>query len=146
MRLFLLPSLAVGTCFAAPAPGEGSCLHAFPDKPQFAVEQKPLGAACVGGLHCRLLAVAQVEGHGMKVEVIGTGCAKCNRLYDLVQQVVADTGVAAEVVKVDGMDQIMRYGILFTPALVVDGAVKVSGSVPKAEQVAAWLQPSTVAE
>ncbi|MDF1561448.1 MAG: thioredoxin family protein [Deltaproteobacteria bacterium] len=76
----------------------------------------------------------------MKVEILGTGCAKCQKLYRLVEQAVADTGSDAEVVKVEKMDEIMSYGVPFTPALVIDGTVKSVGNLPKPAQLEAWLR------
>jgi len=76
----------------------------------------------------------------MKIEVLGTGCAKCKMLHQLVQKVVADTGVEAEVTKVEKIADIMKYGVAFTPALVVDGTVKAAGGIPKAAQIEAWLK------
>ena len=76
----------------------------------------------------------------MKIEILGTGCAKCRKLHQLVEQVVADTGADAEVTKVERIEDIMKYGVAFTPALVIDGTVKVAGRTPKAAQIEAWLK------
>ena len=76
----------------------------------------------------------------MKIEVLGTGCAKCKKLERLVQTVVAELGVDAEITKVERVEQIITYGVAFTPALVVDGTVKCSGGIPRGEQIAAWLR------
>jgi small redox-active disulfide protein 2 len=75
----------------------------------------------------------------MKIEVLGTGCAKCKKLHELVEKVVAETGANAEVIKVEKVDEIMKYGVAFTPALVIDGTVKAAGGIPKAGQIEAWL-------
>ena len=76
----------------------------------------------------------------MKIEVLGTGCAKCKKLHQLVEKVVAETGVDAEVTKVEKIEEIMKYGVVFTPAVVIDGTVKVAGGIPKPSQIQAWLQ------
>ncbi|MBW2735082.1 MAG: TM0996/MTH895 family glutaredoxin-like protein [Deltaproteobacteria bacterium] len=76
----------------------------------------------------------------MKVEVLGTGCAKCKKLYQLVEKVVAESGSNAEVEKVEKIEDIMKYGVAFTPALVIDGTVKAAGGIPKAAQIATWLK------
>ncbi len=76
----------------------------------------------------------------MDIKVLGTGCTKCNKLFDLVKDVVAEAGVEAELVKVEAIDEIMSYGVAFTPALVIDGEVKASGRIPKASQIKAWLE------
>jgi small redox-active disulfide protein 2 len=66
----------------------------------------------------------------MKIEVLGTGCAKCTVLYDNVKAALAELGRDAEVVKVQDIPTIMKYGVMSTPALVVDGTVKFSGKAP----------------
>jgi small redox-active disulfide protein 2 len=63
----------------------------------------------------------------MKIEVLGTGCAKCKNLYEAVQSAVKEKGVKAEVVKVEEIQKIMKYGVMSTPALVIDGKVIFSG-------------------
>lgn len=76
----------------------------------------------------------------MKVEVLGTGCTKCNKLYALVEQAIADTGAPAELSKVEKIDEIASYGVAFTPALVIEGEVKSSGKLPSVEKIARWLR------
>jgi len=71
----------------------------------------------------------------MKVEVFGTGCAKCHLLEKHVAEAVRETGVAAEVVMVDDITEIMRRGIIFTPGLAIDGETKVSGRVPSVREI-----------
>ena len=71
----------------------------------------------------------------MKIEILGTGCAKCDKLKKIAEQAVSATGVSAEVVKVSDLSEIMKYGVMTTPALVVDGVVKVSGKVPSLEEI-----------
>lgn len=78
----------------------------------------------------------------MKIEILGTGCAKCRKLHQLVEKVVADTDADAEVTKVEKIEDIMKYGVAFTPALVIDGTVKAAGGIPKAAQIEAWLKES----
>ncbi len=75
----------------------------------------------------------------MKVEILGVGCAKCNKLYDLVTNVVNRDGIDAQVSKVEDIKIFADYGVLMTPALVVDGDVKVAGKVPKEADVVKWL-------
>ncbi len=65
----------------------------------------------------------------MKIEILGMGCQKCANLYDNAKQAVAELGVAAEIVKVENINDIMKYGVMVTPALVVDGNVKATGKV-----------------
>lgn len=76
----------------------------------------------------------------MKIEVLGVGCAKCNKLYELAERVIADEGVDAELVKVDRLDEIMKHGVMMVPGLVINGVVKSSGTVPEATQLVAWIR------
>lgn len=71
----------------------------------------------------------------MKIEVLGTGCAKCKTLYENVQKAVAESGKTAEIVKVEEIPKIMAYGVMSTPALVVDGQVKFSGKVASVAEI-----------
>ncbi len=75
-----------------------------------------------------------------KIEVLGSGCAKCKQLEMKVRELSADNDIEANIVKVSDIKEIMKYGILSTPGLVVDGEVKWSGSIPKDEQILAWLK------
>ncbi|MBW2526310.1 MAG: TM0996/MTH895 family glutaredoxin-like protein [Deltaproteobacteria bacterium] len=76
----------------------------------------------------------------MKVKVLGTGCAKCNKLYALAEQAITDTGAPAELSKVEKIDEIASYGVAFTPALVIEGEVKSTGKLPTVEKIAEWLR------
>ncbi len=75
----------------------------------------------------------------MKIEVLGTGCAKCKTLFANTLKAVEMSGTEAEVVKVEDIPSIMRYGVLSTPALVVDGVVKFSGRVASPEEIRGML-------
>lgn len=66
----------------------------------------------------------------MKIEILGPGCAKCATLYDNVRTALKEMGKDAEVVKVQDIASIMKYGVMSTPALVIDGQVKCSGKAP----------------
>jgi len=76
----------------------------------------------------------------MKVEVLGMGCSNCNRLYQNALEAVKQSGKEIEVVKVEDIQKIMAYGVMSTPALVVDGVVKVKGKVPKVEEIKEWIR------
>jgi small redox-active disulfide protein 2 len=76
----------------------------------------------------------------MKIQVIGPGCHKCKTLAQLTEQAVAELGITAEIVKVSDIKQIMAMGVMMTPALAVDGTVKVSGKLPSLAEVKAMLQ------
>ncbi len=75
----------------------------------------------------------------LKVEVLGTGCAKCNKLYDETKKAIEASGVEADLVKVEKIDEIMNYGVMMTPGLVINGEVKSSGKIPKNAQIISWL-------
>jgi len=66
----------------------------------------------------------------MKIEILGTGCAKCRKMREQTQKAISELGIEAEVLKVEDLDEILNYGVLITPALVVNGEVKVAGKVP----------------
>jgi small redox-active disulfide protein 2 len=70
-----------------------------------------------------------------KVQVLGPGCEKCRVLYERTTQAAAEMGLACEIEKVSDLDRILGFGILSTPALVVDGTVKVAGRVPTVTQI-----------
>lgn len=70
-----------------------------------------------------------------KVEVLGPGCNRCKETYRIVQEVVATAGAPFEVVKDDSIERMIELGLLATPGVVVDGAVVLSGRVPKAQEV-----------
>lgn len=67
----------------------------------------------------------------MKIEILGTGCVKCKKTYQVVGDYVAKRDLPYEVVKVEDLDEILKYGILMTPGLVVDGELVMRGKVPK---------------
>lgn len=69
------------------------------------------------------------------IEVLGTGCAKCKRLFANVQEAVKDLKIAPEVVKVDSLDEIVNRGVMMTPALFIDGEVRAEGRVPGVNEI-----------
>jgi len=75
----------------------------------------------------------------MEIKVLGPGCMKCQKLEQEVKNALAETGVAADVEKVEDTNKIMEYDILMTPGLVINNKVKVSGRVPKKEELEAWI-------
>lgn len=82
----------------------------------------------------------------MKIEILGGGCMNCKKLYMLVEKTMAEAGVEAELFKVESLNEIMTYGVAFTPALVIDGEVKAAGGLPKAGQIQSWLQEAVAGE
>jgi small redox-active disulfide protein 2 len=75
----------------------------------------------------------------MEIEVLGSGCVKCKQLYAEVEKAVALTGRPATVTKVETIEGIMGYGVMTTPALVVDGRVVSSGRIPSAAEIATLI-------
>ena len=71
----------------------------------------------------------------MKIEILGTGCAKCNKLAANAREAVNSLEIEAEVIKVEDIKKIMDYGVMITPALAVDGEVKSSGKVLSVEEI-----------
>jgi small redox-active disulfide protein 2 len=76
----------------------------------------------------------------MKIQILGTGCPKCNQLYQNAQQAVAELAIDAELEKVTNLNDIMAFGVMVTPALAIDGQVKASGKVPTAEAIKEMIQ------
>lgn len=76
----------------------------------------------------------------MIIKILGTGCAKCERLEQLTREVVAELGVDASFEHVRDMAAIMAYPVMSTPALVIDGEVAVFGRIPSKAEITAWLK------
>jgi len=76
----------------------------------------------------------------MLIKILGSGCAKCNRLEQLTRDAVAELGIDATFEHVKEMDKIMAYPIMTTPALVVDEQVLVSGRMPSKDELLGWLK------
>lgn len=78
----------------------------------------------------------------MEIKVLGSGCAKCKRLFAEVEEAVQRSGRAVSVAKVEDIQAIMAHGIRQTPALVIDGQVRCTGRIPGADEIAAWIAQS----
>jgi small redox-active disulfide protein 2 len=76
----------------------------------------------------------------VEVKILGTGCRKCNKLYEETQKAIDESGVEANLTKVESLDAIASYGVMMTPALVVAGQVKSTGKIPKPAKIAEWIQ------
>lgn len=75
----------------------------------------------------------------MVIKVLGTGCAKCHQLEENTRKAVAELGIDASIEKVENIKDIMKYGVMKTPALVVDEKVKVMGRVPAPDEIKKYL-------
>lgn len=76
----------------------------------------------------------------MQIQILGTGCPKCKKLMENAQQAVQSAGVTAEVVKISQIDEIMKFGVMMTPALAIDGQVKSVGKVLTTEEIKKFLK------
>ena len=76
----------------------------------------------------------------MQIKILGTGCAKCQRLEQLTREVVAELGVNAQFDHVRDMQAIMAYPVMTTPALVIDEEVMVFGRMPSKDEIAGWIR------
>lgn len=76
------------------------------------------------------------SGEGIKdIKVLGPGCAKCKSTYAVVEKVVKESGMDVQLTKIDDIEEIMRYNIMSTPAVVIDGKVVLKGKVPSESEV-----------
>jgi small redox-active disulfide protein 2 len=75
----------------------------------------------------------------MEIKILGPGCAKCKKAEKIVRKVVSEMNADAKVEKVTDMMEIAGYGVMGTPAVVVDGEVKCTGKVPEREEIKSWL-------
>ena len=76
----------------------------------------------------------------MRIEIFGTGCAKCEKTAREVERVVRELGVDATVEHVTEMKEIVDRGVMLTPAVFIDGKKKIEGKVPKASDIESWLR------
>jgi len=75
----------------------------------------------------------------MKIAILGTGCTKCRQTAEVVRQAVEEAGVDATIHKVEDIREIMKFQVMMTPAVAVDGQVRISGKVPTVDEVKALL-------
>ncbi|MCK5842635.1 MAG: TM0996/MTH895 family glutaredoxin-like protein [Candidatus Sabulitectum sp.] len=71
----------------------------------------------------------------MKIQVLGTGCPKCKKTAEVAESAAVEMGIEYELEKVTDLNQIMSFGVMMTPALVVDGVVRVAGKVPSPDNM-----------
>jgi small redox-active disulfide protein 2 len=76
----------------------------------------------------------------MKIEILGSGCAKCKSVEKLVRDIVEELGIQADIVKVEDLQEIINRGIMMTPAVFIDGEAKIIGRVPTADELKKLLQ------
>ena len=71
----------------------------------------------------------------MKIEIFGTGCAKCKKTEKFVRQAVEELGIRAEIIKIEDFQEIVDRGVMMTPAVLFDGEAKIVGKVPTIDEV-----------
>ena len=76
----------------------------------------------------------------MKIEIYGSGCAKCKKTEEIVRQAVNELNIEAEISKIEDLQKIIDKGIMMTPAVAIDGVIKILGRVPSTEDVEKILQ------
>ena len=76
----------------------------------------------------------------MKIEILGMGCPKCKKTTQNAQQAVEELGINAEIIKVEELGKITEYGVMMTPALVIDGEVKAAGKIPSKQEIINWIE------
>ena len=74
-----------------------------------------------------------------KLQILGTGCPKCKAMAESVEAAAKELGIEYEMEKVTDINEIMKFGVMMTPALAVDGEVKVAGKVPSPEEIKKML-------
>jgi small redox-active disulfide protein 2 len=71
----------------------------------------------------------------MKIQILGTGCAKCKSLYENTKKAINTAGISAEIEKIEDIKEIMKFNVMVTPALVIDGEVKSAGKLLSPEDI-----------
>jgi small redox-active disulfide protein 2 len=79
------------------------------------------------------------EAKNMKIEILGTGYSKCKKTKEIIEKVLMNNGIKAEVIKVEDIEKILNYGVMITPAVVIDGDVKLVGKVPDEKDIRKWI-------
>ncbi|OIO03051.1 thioredoxin family protein [Candidatus Desantisbacteria bacterium CG_4_10_14_0_8_um_filter_48_22] len=76
----------------------------------------------------------------MKIEILGTGCPKCKKVTENAEAAVKELGIDVEIVKVQEINEIMKRGVMLTPAIAIEGEVKASGKIPSVDEIKKWLE------
>lgn len=75
----------------------------------------------------------------MEIKVLGSGCTSCHKMEENVRRALSEKNVSAEIIKVTDFREILKYGVMKTPALVIDGKLKVMGRVAEVKEIMQWL-------
>ena len=76
----------------------------------------------------------------MKLQILGPGCPKCKKLAENAEAAVRELGTEAQVVKVTNIDEIVKFGVMMTPCLVIEGEVKSTGRISNIEEIKKWIR------
>ena len=79
--------------------------------------------------------MGHLQGDWMKIEVLGSGCPKCRATENIAKKVVKRLGIKADITHVYDIEKIMSYGVMMTPAVAVDGKIKIEGKVPTEDEI-----------
>jgi small redox-active disulfide protein 2 len=82
----------------------------------------------------------------MEIRILGTGCAKCRKLYEETDRALKLLGLTAKMTKVEKIEDIMAFRVLMTPALVIDGQVKAAGRIPTTAELTNWLTTAAMGD
>ncbi len=80
----------------------------------------------------------------MNIKILGMGCASCKKLYQAVEEAIKELNIEAEVEKVEDIQKIMEYGVMSTPAMVIDEKVKVFGKVSSKDEIKRYIKEETL--
>jgi small redox-active disulfide protein 2 len=75
----------------------------------------------------------------MKIQVLGTGCPKCKKTFENAEEAVKQVGACAELEKVEDLKAIMSFGVMMTPAIAIDGEVKIAGKIPSVDEIKKFI-------
>lgn len=75
----------------------------------------------------------------MKIKVLGTGCPKCRKLYAETEKAIAASGVQVDLEKVEKIEEIIKYGVVAMPGLVINEKVRASGRIPQSHEIVSWI-------
>ncbi|HNU94140.1 MAG TPA: thioredoxin family protein [Bacillota bacterium] len=75
----------------------------------------------------------------MKIEVLGSGCAKCRKTEEIISEIIKRLGIEAEVIHITDISEIVERGIMMTPAVMIDGKTMIEGKIPSEAQIRAWF-------
>jgi small redox-active disulfide protein 2 len=76
----------------------------------------------------------------MKIKVLGMGCPRCKKLYAEAEKAIASSGLSVDLEKVEKIEEIIKYGILATPGLIINEEVRASGRIPRSSEIESWIK------